>query len=231
MIVSTLNLMQDNPKELVTFDVDGTLIDGQSQSIFLKYLLARGYVSHSFFLKLWPWFILYKMGLVKDPRKPMEYAYSFLRGRSVSEIADIAHDFFESTLQGLLYATAVDVIRKHQSDGREVMLISNTTDIIIKEIAQHLGVSSFACTTLEIEGGHYTGKVIQIMYGSQKVEAVRRLLNERHSKNTWAYSDHVSDLELLSLAEHPVAVNPTPALSRAARKRGWTVVSFRGSRE
>lgn len=216
-------------KKLAIFDIDGTIVRGQSQKLFLKYLLSTGQISRSFYLRLMMWFILYKLGLVKDPKKTMEYAFSFLKGREVGEIAAMAQDFFEKGLKSCIYSDASDIISKHQDEGCEVILVSNAAEPIVKTLASYLKASQYICTTLEIIDGHYTGKITDIMYGERKAEAVKSFIeaNGFDPSDSWAYGDHSSDEYVLSLVGHPVAVNPTPSLLKIANGRHWQIVNFK----
>ena len=66
-------------RELVIFDLDNTLIKGQSQAFLLSYLLKKGVITPFFYLKLMSWFIFYKLGLIKNPGRIMDYSFSFLK--------------------------------------------------------------------------------------------------------------------------------------------------------
>jgi len=216
-------------KELVIFDIDGTIVRGQSQRLFLKYLLSVHKINLSFYLKIMMWFILYKLGLVKDPKKTMEYAFSFLKVKSVEEIADLAHDFFEKVLKENIYSDALYIIKEHIRLGREVILVSNAAEPIVKELALYLNVKQYICTTLEIIDGHYTGKIEDIIYGEHKTDVIEKFA-EVHGCNlntAWAYGDHVSDQSLLSIVKHPVATNPASALYKIAHQKHWSILNFK----
>lgn len=216
-------------KELVIFDVDGTIVRGQSQRLFLKYLLSVHKINLSFYLKLMMWFVLYKLGLVKDPKKTMEYAFSFLKGRPVEEITDLAHDFFEKVLKIYIYSDALDLIKEHRSLGREVTLVSNAAEPIVKELALYLNVKQYICTTLEIIDGHYTGKIEDTVYGEHKTDMIEQFVkvHDWNLNTAWAYGDHLSDQSLLSIVKHPVATNPSSSLSKIAHKKHWPILVFK----
>jgi HAD superfamily hydrolase (TIGR01490 family) len=216
-------------KELVIFDIDGTIVRGQSQRLFLKYLLSVHKIKLSFYLKLMMWFVLYKLGLVKDPKKPMEYAFSFLKGKSVEEIASLAHEFFEKVLKENIYSDVLDIIKEHRSLGREVMLVSNAAEPIVKELALYLNVTQYICTTLEIEDGFYTGKIGDTVYGEHKTDMIEQFfkIHDWNLNTAWAYGDHLSDQSLLSIVKHPVATNPSSSLSKIAHKKHWPILVFK----
>ena len=219
-------------KELVIFDVDETIVHGQSQELFLRYLLKIKRIGYFFYLKLLTWFVLYKIGIIKDPKKPMVYAYSFLKGKSVAEIAWLAHDFFERTLKSAIYPRAIDIIREHKNMGRIVVLVSNSIEQIVKELADYLHIDSYITTTLETKDGYYTGVIHGMVYGNYKTEVVNKFIkeNDLNLETAWAYGDHISDQPLLSIVANPVVVNPSPALMEIAQKKHWPIMKF-GSAE
>lgn len=216
-------------KELVIFDVDGTIVHGQSQELFLRYLLKNKQIGYFFYLKLLTWFVLYKIGIIKDTKKPMTYAYSFLKGKSVSWVAWLVHDFFEKALKGSIYPKAVEIIREHKNMKRIIILVSNSIEPIVKELAYYLRADSYIATTLEIKNGYYTGIIRDMVYGNRKTEVVNKFVkdNNLNLETAWTYGDHISDQPLLSIVANPVVVNPSTVLRSVARKKNWPIMTFK----
>jgi HAD superfamily hydrolase (TIGR01490 family) len=215
---------------LVIFDVDKTLVRGQSQNILLNYLFKKRIIGFWYYIKILWWFILYKMHLVKNPRPIMEYAFSFWKGQSEEYANKMMDDFFETTLKKYIYPEAVEIINNHIKNGDKVMLLSNAIEPLIKRVAKELGGVDYVSTRLEIVGGKFTGKMIDDMvYGPKKIEKIRDYVKKSNLslENSWAYADHISDLGLLELSTHPVAVNPDKFLIEEARKRSWQVLKFK----
>lgn len=217
-------------KELVILDLDGTIVNGQSQQLFLNYLFRKRIVGLFFYLKINFWFILYKLGLLKSPGKIdniMRYSFSFLNGKSVKEVENLAIDFFDKVLKRFISSEMTGIINKHRAEGRESLIISNAADVIVGEVARFLGISDFIATKLEIKDGCYTGKILgDIVYGKNKLFALRNFVGAKQIKIASAYSDHVSDLDLLLMAQNPCAVNPDGLLLQEAKKRNWTILKF-----
>jgi len=212
-------------KEIVIFDVDGTIIKGQSQEYFLKYLLQEGKISLLFYFKIYAWFILYRLHLVSNPLKPMEYAFSFLKGRSVVEINSWCKVFFEGWLKNFIYNDVHKIIHEHNKAGRRILLVSNSIRPIIAELAAYLHVSDYIATELGAEGGIYTGDIIKTVYG-QKAKLVQNFLRtlDVQANITWAYSDHVSDRDLLQFVDFPFAINPTGEFRSLALNKHWQIL-------
>jgi putative phosphoserine phosphatase / 1-acylglycerol-3-phosphate O-acyltransferase len=216
--------------ELVIFDLDGVIINGQSQQIFLNYLFRKKIVGLFFYLKILFWFVLYKMGLVKNPKKIMEYAFAFLKSKKTEDVEIMAGRFFDENLKKFIFPEIVDIINKHKLSGRELLIVSNAADFIVKKTAGFLGIKNYVGTKLEIVNGIFTGRISgDITYGKNKVKFAEDFIkkNNLDLKNSFAYADHISDLDLLLIVKNPVAVNPDRALFLEAKKRNWRILNFK----
>jgi HAD superfamily hydrolase (TIGR01490 family) len=215
------------------FDIDGTLIDVQSQQLFLKYLRQKGVIGPGPYLKIMLWFVLYKLGLASEPARIMEYAFSFFKGMTSGELQALSADFFETKLKSHIFPAAKRLIEDHRSSGHDIVLISNSLECLARELGTYLAVKPDHClaTKLELDAnGKYTGKMSGgMLYSEHKVVAVRSWWqkNDLTPAETWGYADHLSDLKFLELVDHPTAVNPGRRLSRLAAARNWTILRFK----
>lgn len=216
-------------KELVILDLDNVIIKGQSQKLLLNYLFKKGLIGSFYYLKITLWFVLYKIGLVKSPVKVMEYAFGFLKDKNMEEIDKIADDFFGNVLKNFIYKKMVEIIKNHKDNNRELLLVSNAIDIIVKKVAQFLNIENYISTQLEVIGGKYTGRIIgDIVYGKHKVDYIKDFVKKNNLtlENSWAYGDHISDMEFLEISTHPNAINPDKLLLIEAQKRNWPILNF-----
>lgn len=217
--------------ELVVFDVDNTIIDGQSSAELIWYLLDKKVISQKVFLVLFFWIILYKMGLVKNPRRPMEYGMSFIKNKSIREIKDIIDVFFDSRLKNKIFTQAKRLIEDHIQSGRNVILVSNSPEMIVGKISSYFGIKDYLSTKVELDdNGRYTGKIFgDIMYGNRKKSALIEYMNLKNIQKSviWAYGDHDSDIDLLCYADKPFAVNPNRKLKEFSVKHNWPVLNFK----
>lgn len=217
-------------KELVIFDLDKTLIRGYSQKIFLNYLFKKRVIKLIPYIIISIWFAGYKLGLIKSPKKIMEYAFSFAEGWATQKLDSLVNDFFERELKYLIFKEGVEVIKEHKIKNRELLILSNSIDFLVKRIAIYLGIKNYIGTTLEIIDGKLTGKIAgDIVYGENKVPVVKEYIskNKLTLDNSWAYGDHVSDLPILEIVRYPFAVNPSPELRREVEKRKWPIILFK----
>lgn len=216
-------------KEIAIFDIDDTIINGQSQKLFLDFLFKNNYISASYFLHLSLWFIFYKVGLIKDPKSAMEYAFSFVKNKTEPDVAGMVDKFFNSVLVYKIYPEAKKIIKDHKDNGRLVLLISNAVDVLVKKISSYLGADDFISTKLEVINGVYTGNINgNIIYGEIKKESVESYIKFKDItlENSWAYSDHMSDVFLLSIVKNPCVVNPSKKLRKYANRKGWPIINF-----
>ncbi len=223
--------MNSATKKLVIFDVDDTLIHGQSQRIFVKYLRDKAVISPFVYIKMMLWFVFYKLKLVKNPQAAVEYAYSRFTGWKIADVEKLVDEFFTSTLIHSFYDDSLELVASHRERGDEILIMSNAVDILVKRIARYLEITHTMSTILEVKDGVVTGKISgKMMYGQQKALAIGEYAAKNHHNliEADAYADHESDIELLSAVGHPHAVNPTGILHKEALRRGWDVIECKG---
>ena len=124
---------------------------------------------------------------------------------------------------------AQKLIRMHHEAGRDTWIVSASPQTIVEPLAGSLGMTGAIGTRGEVVDGRYTGKIDgPFVYGEGKVEAISKLAADRGYEldRCYAYSDSVSDLPMMELVGHPVAVNPDSELGSIARERGWPIVTF-----
>lgn len=214
-------------REVVIFDVDGTLLKGQSQRLFIDYLLKNKIISFTFYLKLYIWFVLYSIGLVDSPKKIMEKAYMFIQNKQYVWLEEIVDNFFNEVLKNSFFNTSVDILNGHLKKGREIFLVSNLPDIFLKKIAEYLDIKNYFGTILEVKDGVFTGKISgNIMYGKNKASIVRKNILEKSTSKVelLVYADHISDLPLFDIASQKFVVNPKKHLFNIAKEKDWSIL-------
>lgn len=217
-------------KELVIFDLDNTLINDQIQKVLLKHLFEKGVINLFLYLKIVLWFLLYRLKILKNPKKIMEYGFSFLRDKKTEELEKIVDEFFKENLNKHIFKNALKIIQEHKSKNRIIIIISNSPQQLLERMSKYLYVDYFIGTRLELKNGKFTGKIENdIMYGENKVKALKNFAQENNLslENSWAYSDHESDIPLLTIVFHPVVVNPISSLRKIAKVNNWPILLFK----
>lgn len=121
------------------------------------------------------------------------------------------------------------LLAMHHDHDRDTWIVSASPQILVEPLAASLGMTGAIGTKGEIVDGHFTGNLDgPFVYGQGKAEAIEKLASDRGYDLAlcYGYSDSISDLPMLNLVGHPVAVNPDSELHDEARRRGWPVVIF-----
>jgi HAD superfamily hydrolase (TIGR01490 family) len=213
---------------LAFFDLDGTLVVGQTTMLLVRFLRKAGIVSRIFLVGTVLWFLGYKLGLLRVTERSRKHGARVFAGKPEAEVDDLMERFTDEVLAPRFHAAATAALSGHIADGDGVVVISAALEPVVKAVCRRLGVTDYAGTACEIEGGLYSGRLLgPSPHADQKrrvaAEYMRRWGVDAHE--CWAYADHRSDLDLLCSVGHPVAVNPKPELLEFARQAGWRVLA------
>jgi HAD superfamily hydrolase (TIGR01490 family) len=121
------------------------------------------------------------------------------------------------------------LIKMHHEAGRDTWIVSASPHEIVEPLARSLGMTGAIGTRMKVVAGHYTGELDgPFVYGVGKAEAIEKLVSDLgyDPERSYAYSDSISDLPMMEMTGHPVAVNPDSELERVAHERGWPIVIF-----
>lgn len=210
------------------FDMDKTLICENSGSLYMKYRYDRGEISTWELIKGLGSYLQYKAGILDIDAWTKGMMVQF-RGEREADLAREALDWFEACVACTVYPEAARLIQEHQAAGHVVAIVTGATRFVVEPLARRLGVDHFLYTRLEVEGGAFTGRVIEpICFEEGKIYWLQQFI-EAHGidlARSFFYTDSITDLPLLDLVGHPVVVNPDPFLYREAVRRSWPVRLF-----
>ena len=214
-------------KVLVVFDVDGTLINEQTQKIFLNILRQERIATLSDFMILSFWFIAYKLHIIKDTNYIRNKAYAKLCQRDVSEIKAVIDRHF-IRFQEKIFSESRHTIQQHRRIGHKVLLCSASIAPIVEKICQEFQVQEYLCTELEIIDHKFTGKIKgRALYGSEKLARLKEYLQQYQYYQIWYYTDHISDLKILEMVNIPICINPDPKLRKIANSKKWRIYDWK----
>jgi HAD superfamily hydrolase (TIGR01490 family) len=215
-------------KPICFFDMDKTLIAGNSGVSFMRYSLYRGKTTHWQVLKSIVHYLRYRYDFL-DMEKAYRHSLRPLAGIREEELMQFCQEWFDEVVRNLIYPEAQDFVLRHRNQGEGVVIISNATTYAVAPLARYLGVPHVLATQLEVRQGLFTGNYIEpLCFRHGKVFWAERLaaaLGEEVGRSTF-YTDSITDLPLLERVENPRVVNPDPRLRSLARKRGWPVMDF-----
>jgi HAD superfamily hydrolase (TIGR01490 family) len=212
---------------VVFIDIDGVLINKQTQELFLIFLFKRRKILPWKALVIYLWFILYKLGLCKDIIKIREFAFKQFYNWDQNEMSVLIDEFYHSYLSANLNQEILNRLKGHQSKNDVIVFLSATLEEITKYLAGKLNVKHVIATQLELKEGKYTGNMVGIIpYGTNKTKFAQDFINKNglNFKRIVAYCDHYSDLSLLSYVNQPVVVNPDNKLKKLALLNKWEIL-------
>jgi HAD superfamily hydrolase (TIGR01490 family) len=215
---------------LAIFDLDNTLLAGDSDHQWGEYLCHRGLVdSDSYKARNDAFYEDYKAGTL-DVLAYQNFCQEIL-GRTELEVLDQWHrDFMAERIEPLILAKAEALLAEHRAAGDYLLIITATNRFITGPIAARLGVNALLATECEVLDGRFSGRSTDVpCFQAGKVTRLTRWLKEtgRSLEGAYFYSDSINDLPLLEAVSQPVAVDPDPALRAEAERRGWQILSLR----
>ena len=219
--------------DLAIFDLDNTLLAGDSDYLWGQYLVERGIVdAASYEAANQRFYDQYKAGAL-DIRAFLRFSLQPLRDNNPQALKDWRSDFVRDKIRPIVAPLTAELLRLHRERGDTLLIITATNRFVTEPIATELGIDNLLATDPEVIDGHYTGEVAGIpCFQDGKVERLKLWLADR-SENfaaKWFYSDSHNDLPLLAQVDKPIAVDADPQLSTAAETNGWQHISLRAER-
>jgi HAD superfamily hydrolase (TIGR01490 family) len=215
---------------LAIFDLDNTLLAGDSDHSWGEFLCKRGYVDAGQYRQRNDAFYEdYKAGRL-DVLAYQNFCQEIL-GRTELEVLDQWHkEFMAECIEPLILPKAEALLAEHRAAGDFLLIITATNRFITGPIGARLGVNALLATECEVLDGHYSGRSTDVpCFQDGKVTRLNRWLKEtkRSLDDACFYSDSINDLPLLEAVARPVAVDPDDKLRAVASERGWRILSLR----
>lgn len=215
---------------LAIFDLDNTLIAGDSDHLWGDFLCDRGMVEEaSYRAGNEQFYADYQRGEL-DIRAYLEFALSPLVGQTPAELAPLQEDFLRERIAPIMLPAAADLLAGHREQGHRLLIITATNELVTRPIAAKLGVPELLGCQLELRDGRISGRPRgTLTYREGKVQRLREWLacENEDLGGAWFYSDSHNDLPLLELVDNPVVVDPDPTLAEVAQTRNWPRLSLR----
>ena len=215
---------------LAIFDLDNTLLAGDSDYLWGGFLAERGIVDADKFACINKRFYReYEAGNL-DIHAFLRFALRPLRDNRPEDLRNWRREFLHERIEPIILPSACELVERHRAAGDTLLIITATNQFITAPIAERLGIPNLIATVPEQVNGHYTGEVVSIpAYQAGKVE---RLLDWLEKTSTGLagstfYSDSHNDIPLLERVDHPVATDPDDRLRRHAHDQGWSIISLR----
>lgn len=223
------------PDSAAFFDLDRTLMSGSSAYFFGKAAYREGLLPVKRLVADGSTALLFRLFGASDEQSEAirERILASVAGVEADRLTALAPQVIEELLPKIR-PEANALLDMHREAGRDVYIISASPIEIVGELAEALQITGGLGTQSEIIDGTYSGQLAApFCYGEGKADLIRSLAAERgyDLARCYSYSDSASDLPMMQLVGHPVAVNPDRSLMAIAHRRGWPVVEFNRSQK
>jgi HAD superfamily hydrolase (TIGR01490 family) len=218
-----------NKPRLTLFDLDHTLLSGDSDVLWCDFLMDKGLLDRTVFaVRNADMEARYKAGTV-GVQEFANFYVGTLVDKSPADWEESRREFLAAQVVPRIPEAAVQLVRNHLEAGNLVVMTTATNRFITELTAAHFGIDHLLATEPEIVGGIFTGRTTGTLNMRQgKVERLHHWLATRGESldrfHSTAYSDSINDLALLEAVDEPVVVDPDPRLDVIARERGWRVL-------
>ena len=220
--------------KLTLFDLDHTLLAGDSDVLWCDFLMREGVLDRARFEPL-------NAAMERDYRAGTVSVQAFcafyvgtLAGRSAVQWRPLCQRFLDEEIAPRLSAAARELVQQHQL-ARDLVVLTTATNRVITELtAAHLGIEHLIATECEAApDGLLTGRIT----GTPNMRAGKLARLQAwlalhgsllHDFDSTFYSDSINDLPLLASVKRPVAVDADERLAAEAARRGWLAISLRG---
>lgn len=219
--------------KLALFDLDNTLLSGDSDFEWAQFLIAQGVLDREVYeARNLEFYAQYKAGTL-DIHAFLDFQLKPLARHARTQLDAWHAQFMQTRILPMIGAPARALVERHRDEGHILAIITATNSFVTAPIAREFGVPHLIATEPEQLNGEFTGKVSDIpCFRDGKVRRLEAWLAaqgvaRKQIERSWFYSDSHNDLFLMEWVSDPVAVDPDPQLAQAAQAHAWPVLSLR----
>ena len=222
---------------LALFDLDNTLLAGDSDYEWTQHLLSKGILDRETFeARNKEFYEQYKAGKLNIVEF-LDFQLQSLARNSRADLEAWHDEFMSERILPMLNQKSRDLVKHHQENGDICALVTATNSFVTGPICRELHIDHLIATIAAQENGQFTGKPRGIpSFREGKITRVESWLESlglwwSSFERSWFYSDSLNDLPLLSMVSDPVAVNPDDTLHAHAKAEGWMILNLRNEPE
>ena len=216
--------------KLAIFDLDNTLIAGDSDCLWGEFLSEQGYIDSKAYQAGHEKFYQEYVNGVMDIHAFLEFQLKVLADNDRLQLEEWRKNYVEEKIKPIILTKAIELIDEHRQKEHELLIITATNRFITEPIANEFEIDNLIACEPELIDGQYTGKVIGTpSYAEGKVIRLNDWLKNHEQKleESWFYSDSHNDIPLLQEVDHAVAVDADKTLITEAKEQNWPVISLR----
>ncbi len=222
---------------LALFDLDNTLLAGDSDYEWTQHLLSKGILDRETFeARNQEFYEQYKAGRLNIVEF-LDFQLQSLARNSRADLEAWHDEFMAERILPILGQQSRDLVKRHQDAGDLCAVVTATNSFVTGPICRELGINHLIATIAAQKNGQFTGKPRGTpSFREGKITRVEDWLESiglwwSSFERSWFYSDSLNDLPLLSMVSDPVAVNPDDTLRAHATNEGWKIMSLRDEAE
>lgn len=219
--------------KLALFDLDNTLLNGDSDFEWSQFLIRIGVLDAELFeAQNLRFYEQYKAGTL-DIHEFLDFQLKPLSRHPRSTLDTWHEQFMRDSVMPMVTVPSRALVAQHLAAGDVCVIITATNSFVTAPIAREFGIEHLIATEPEHQGGEFTGRVAGVpSFKEGKITRLNQWLAARgwtldSFQDTTFYSDSLNDLPLLKIVQHPVAANPDDTLRAHAEKFGWPIVNLR----
>jgi HAD superfamily hydrolase (TIGR01490 family) len=214
---------------LVIFDLDNTILNGDSDYAMINYLVHTQALDESAGKQNQIFIEDYQRGEL-DFDAYTTFALSAYIGMTRTEINEYMRPFVTKVIEPMINTLALKIIHDHGDSGDTILLASATNELVVQPIAKRLDIQNVIGTQVKFINDKCTGEYIPpSALGEGKLQLVQQWMQKNNFDDfsgVTFYSDSINDLPLLEAVDFPKAVNPDAMLEKISLERGWEIIDL-----
>jgi HAD superfamily hydrolase (TIGR01490 family) len=209
---------------IAIFDLDGTLTRGDTYLPFLLRCLQE-FGLRKWSALLFPYHaLMYLGGVITNSQFKELLLNNVLGGISMEQLQPVIRKFSSEIVKNKMNHDMICALQCHKIEKHRVILATASLDLYVREISERLGISEVACTSVEVVGGHLTGRLLgKNCHGAEKANRLEKLLGSSDLEHSIFYTDHHSDLPLLKKVKQGILVRPGLRTRFLLQKYGFSL--------
>ncbi|OLU31136.1 phosphoserine phosphatase [Pseudomonas sp. PA15(2017)] len=215
---------------LALFDLDNTLLGGDSDHAWGDWLCERGILDGATYKARNDAFYQDYLAGRLNITDYLNFTLAIFGRTEMAQLDAWHREFMAECIEPIILPKALELLDRHRAAGDKLVIITATNRFVTAPIAARLGVDTLLATECEMVDGRYTGRTTDVpCFKEGKVTRLNRWMQEggfNLDRSTF-YSDSMNDLPLLEQVSYPVAVDPDPKLMAEAEHRNWPIMSLR----
>ena len=219
-------------QRLALFDLDNTLLEGDSDHAWGEFLINRGLVDQRKHRAANNQFYKDYLDENLDMHAYIAFSLDPILTYTINQRSALLADFMKQCIENMMLKKAQALVNAHKSQGDLCVIVTATNNVITMPIARAFKISNLIATEAELDKNFLTGKIVGApCYQQGKIEKLNQWLKSQPNNlsldDSIFYSDSINDLPLLEAANEAVAVDPDHKLLQLSRERDWGILSLR----